>query len=191
MGNRPLDTITPMELEDLKIKLIKKGLAPASVRLIMGNVRRVYNKMEEWDLYTGAKPMARIKLPKVGNARDRFLSADEAKTLLVAVKKRSPLWHDVSLISLNTGMRLSEIVGSRQQDVDLRSKVLHLDGKTGRRSIPMNDVVFATVQGVLSKRRDSELLFPNKKGEVFSSNASNNSFARAVKDAGLNPPNVD
>ena len=191
LGNKPLDSITPMELEDLKIKLIKKGLAPATIRLILGNVRRVYNKMEEWDLYAGAKPMARIKLPKVDNARDRFLSADEAKTLLAAVKKRSQLWHDVSLISLNTGMRLSEIVALRQQDVDLNNKVLHLDGKTGRRSIPMNDVIFATIQEVLEKRKDSELLFPSTKGTVLPSSSAKNSFARAVKDAGLNPPNVD
>jgi Site-specific recombinase XerD len=147
--------------------------------------------IDKWDLYTGAKPMARIKLPKVDNARDRFLSADEAKTLLAAVKKRSQLWHDVSLISLNTGMRLSEIVALRQQDVDLNNKVLHLDGKTGRRSIPMNDVIFATIQEVLEKRKDSELLFPSTKGTVLPSSSANNSFARAVKDAGLNPPNVD
>jgi integrase len=167
LGNKPLDSITPMELEDLKIKLMKKGLAPATIRLILGNVRRVYNKMEEWDLYTGAKPMAKIKLPKVDNARDRFLSADEAKTLLDAVKKHSQLWHDVSLISLNTGMRLSEIVGLRQQDVDLKNKVLHLDGKTGRRSIPVNDVVFATIKEVFREKKKIRNFFSHAQKERF------------------------
>lgn len=191
LGNKPLDSITPLELEELKTKLLRKGLAPASVRLIIGNVRRVYNKMEEWDLYAGAKPMAKIKMPKVDNARDRFLSADEAQTLLAAVKKRSQLWHDISLISLNTGMRLSEILGLRFQDVDLKNKVLHLDGKTGRRSIPMNEVILTAIKEVWEKRKGTGLLFPNNKGEVFSSSSANNSFKRAVVDAGLNPPNVD
>ena len=82
LGNRTLSAITPMELEDLKNSLLKKGLAPASVKLIVGNVRRVYNKMYEWDLYSGPKPMDRVKLPKVDNARDRFLTTDERKRSL-------------------------------------------------------------------------------------------------------------
>ena len=30
----------------------------------MGNIRRVYYKMIEWDLYSGANPMEKVKLPK-------------------------------------------------------------------------------------------------------------------------------
>ena len=191
LGNKPLHMITPLELEDLKNSLLKKGLAPASVKLIVGNVRRVYNKMFEWDLYSGPKPMDKVKLPKVDNARDRFLTADEAQTLLAAVKKRSQLWHDVSLISLNTGMRLSEILGLRSQDVDLKNRVLHLDGKTGRRSIAVNDLVHDTLQRVIEDQNGSEFLFPSKKGTQLGSDSATNSFARAVADAGLNPPNVD
>lgn len=191
LGNKPLHMISPLELEDLKTSLLKKGLAPASVKLIVGNVRRVYNKMVEWDLYSGPKPMDKIKLPKVDNARDRFLTADEAQTLLAAVKKRSQLWHDVSLISLNTGMRLSEILGLRPQDVDLKNRLLHLDGKTGRRSIPVNDLVHETLERVTDGKGNSDLLFPNKKGAQLGSDSATNSFARAVADAALNPPNVD
>ena len=135
LENRPLDKITPLELEDFKAALLAKGLAPASVKLIIGDVRRVYNKMIEWDLYTGLNPMTKVKMPKVDNARDRFLTPDEAQTLLAAVKKRSPLWHDISLTSLHTGMRLSEVLGLRPQDVDLRNRLIHPDGKTGKRSI--------------------------------------------------------
>ena len=191
IGNKPLHMITPLELEDLKNSLLKKGLAPASVKLIVGNVRRVYNKMVEWDLYSGPKPMEKVKLPKVDNARDRFLTADEAQTLLAAVKKRSQLWHDVSLISLNTGMRLSEILGLRPQDVDLKNRRMHLNGKTGRRSIPVNDLVHETLERVIEGKKGSEFLFPNKKGAQLGSDSATNSFARAVADAGLNPPNVD
>jgi integrase len=189
--NKTLAAITPMELEGMKTRLLSKGLAPASVRLIMGDIRRVYNKLIEWDLYSGLNPMAKVKLPKVDNARDRFLTADEAHTLLAAVKKRSLLWHDISLISLHTGMRLSEILALRSQDVDLKNKVIHLDGKTGKRSIPMNDVIFETLSDAVEKRQDSALLFPSQKGTQLASYSATSSFARAVADAKLNPPNVD
>ncbi len=140
---------------------------------------------------SGPKPMDRVKRPKLDNARDRFLTADEAQTLLAAVKKRSQLWHDVSLISLNTGMRLSEILGLRPQDVDLKNSVLHLEGKTGRRSIPVNDLVHETLERVVAGKNGLEFLFPSKKGTQLGSDSATNSFARAVADAGLNPPNVD
>lgn len=191
LKDRPLKDITPLELEDLKTSLLGRGLAPASVRLIIGNVRRVYNKLTEWDLYTGPKPMDRVKMPKVDNARDRFLTADEAQTLLAAVKKRSPLWHDISLASLHTGMRLSEVLGLRPQDVDLSNRLIHPDGKTGKRSIPMNDTLFETMRRVVEERKDSPLLFPSKKGTQLGADSATNSFARAVADAKLNPPNVD
>ena len=191
LEKKTLAAITPMELESMKTRLLTKGLAPASVRLIMGNIRRVFNKLIEWDLYTGANPMEKVKLPKADNARDRFLTADEAHTLLAAVKKRSLLWHDISLISLHTGMRLSEITGLRSQDVDLKNKVIHPDGKTGKRSIPMNDVIFETISGAVEKNTDSVLLFPSQKGTQIAAYTGTNSFARAVADAKLNPPNVD
>ena len=125
------------------------------------------------------------------NARDRFLTADEAQTLLAAVKKRSPLWHDISLASLHTGMRLSEVLGLRPQDVDLSNRLIHPDGKTGKRSIPMNDTLFETMRRVVDERKNSPLLFPSKKGTQMGADSATNSFARAVVDAKLNPPNVD
>ncbi|MDR3362608.1 MAG: site-specific integrase [Desulfovibrio sp.] len=191
LKDKPLKDITPLELEDLKTSLLAKGLAAASVRLIIGNVRRVYNKMTEWDLYSGPKPMDKVKMPKVDNARDRFLTADEAQTLLAAVAKRSPLWHDISLTSLHTGMRLSEVLGLRPQDVSLKSRLIHLNGKTGRRSIPMNDTLFEMFERVVAEKKDSPLLFPNTKGMQMGADSATNSFARAVADAKLNPPNVD
>lgn len=191
LANKPLKSISAMELEDLKTSLLAKGLAPASVRLIIGNVRRVYNKLTEWDLYSGPKPMDKVKMPKVDNARDRFLTADEAQTLLAAVKKRSPLWHDISLTSLHTGMRLSEVLGLRPQDVDLKNRLIHPDGKTGKRSIPMNDILFEALTEVVTDRKDSPLLFSGRKGTQLGSDSATSSFARAVADAKLNPANVD
>ena len=191
LKNRPLKEITSLEMEGIKTSLLAKGLAAASVRLIIGNVRRVYNKLTEWDLYSGPKPMDKVKMPKVDNARDRFLTADEAQTLLGAVKKRSQLWHDISLTSLHTGMRLSEVLGLRPQDVNLKSRLIHPDGKTGKRSIPMNDTLFETLDRVVAERKDSPLLFPGQKGTQLGSDSATSSFARAVADAKLNPPNVD
>lgn len=187
---RPLKSITTLELEDFKASLMKRGLAAATIRLIMGDIRRVYNKMEEWELYSGPMPAAKIKMPKIDNARSRFLSPDEAKTLLAALNKRSKTWHDIALVSLHTGMRLSEVLTLRKQDVDLTNRILHLDGKTGKRSVSMNDEVFSVIKSLL-KNTGGNLVFPGKNGNQIRPDSSTNSFAAAVRDAQLNPDDVD
>lgn len=44
-GSRRLDGITPFDLEDFKGQLLGRGLSPATVRLILSDVRRVYRKL--------------------------------------------------------------------------------------------------------------------------------------------------
>ena len=188
--NRPLKSITTLELEDFKASLLKKGLAAASIRLIIGDIRRTYNKMEEWELYSGPMPVRKVKLPKVDNARDRFLTADEAQTLLAAVKKRSAVWYDIAFIALNTGMRLSEILGLRRQDVDMANCIIYLDGKTGKRAVPMNTMVHSVLKESLA-RHDQKLVFPGKNGQQMGAESATKSFSRAIVDAKLNPDNVD
>ena len=187
---RPLKSITTLELEDFKTSFFKKGLSAATIRLIMGDVRRVYNKMEQWELYSGPMPTNKVKMPRVDNARSRFLTADEAQTLLAAVYKRSPIWHDISLVSLHTGMRLSEVLTLRCQDVDLNNKIIHLDGKTGKRSVPMNDKVYSVIKGAVDQGVVN-LIFPGKNGNQIRPDSATNSFSEAVKDARLNAENVD
>jgi integrase len=75
--------------------------------------------------------------------------------------------------------------------VDLKKKLIYPDGKTGKRSIPMNDVLFQTLERVVAEKQDSEHLFPSRKGTQLPSDSATKSFARAVADAKLNPPNVD
>lgn len=188
--DRPLKDIAVLDLEEFKSSLIKKGLAAATIRLVMGDIRRVYNKMEEWELYSGPMPANKVKTPKVDNARSRFLTPDEAQTLLQAVKKRSQTWHDIAFVSLHTGMRLSEVLALRRQDVDLDNKIIHIDGKTGKRSVPMNEQLYSLFKEILEHSTNG-LAFPGKFGNQIRPDSATNSFAEAVKDAGLNPPSVD
>jgi len=102
----PIDKISPLQLEDYKQSLLKKGLAPANVRLILDDMRNVINKVKKWGLFKGVSPFTQIDMPKVDNARTRFLSRQEADALLETINKSSRKWFLISTISLNTGARL-------------------------------------------------------------------------------------
>lgn len=190
-GTRRLDAITLLELEELKAALLARPLSAASVRLILGDIRRVYRKMAEWGLYNGPDPTARLTMPKADNARTRYLTPQEAQRLLTELASRSATWHDITLTSLHTGMRLSEVLGIEVQDIDFAGGTIRIrDGKTGSRYAHMTEPVSQILQARCSSRPDSRI-FTGKDGRHLIDSDTSNTFLRAVNACGLNPKGTD
>ena len=86
--------------------------------------------------------------------RERFLSRDEYDQVLAIIRRRCP--HRVSdfILSVHTGMRLSEQYGLPWKDVDMTRRHLRIrDTKNGEsRSIPANSVVMAELDRLRPKR---------------------------------------
>ena len=189
-ADTPLDEIKTIDLEDFKQELlVKKGLSPASTKHVLGNMRRVFNKLIEWELFDGRVPTVGVKMPKVDNARVRFLSTDEADQLLAELEKRSLTWWRISLISLNTGMRLNETLSLAWGDVDIKHGAIQvLFGKTGQRMVQMNAVakeIFSEIPR--NGASPSSLIFPSRRGELIKVTDASKTFSRVVKHLGLNP----
>ena len=70
-GARALSQITTHDLERFKDSLLRKGLAPATVKHILVLIRQIYNKMIAWGLWEGVSPIKGLKMPKVNNKRVR------------------------------------------------------------------------------------------------------------------------
>jgi integrase len=185
-GKTPLDAITPLELETCKQELLAKGLAASSVKYVLGNIRRVYNKMVEWELYSGRIPTAFLKMPKGDNARVRYLTPDEADKLLTALKARSLSWWRIASVSLHTGMRLGEVLNLSRGDLDMEANVIHVRfGKTGVRRAHMTETL-KEIFNALPPREPSALLFPATNGTCRNNTETSKTFSRVVKDLGLN-----
>jgi integrase len=137
IGGKRLDEISTFDLERIKSELLKADLAPATVKHCLVIVRQMYNKAIAWGLYSGMNPVRGVKLPTLQNQRERFLSYDEADTLLKALAGRSPVTHDMALLSLHSGMRAGEIFSLRCHDIDLRHELISImdpKNKTPRRA---------------------------------------------------------
>ena len=181
-GKKAVNRITPLELEGYKTELLQKGLAAATVRLILGDMRNVYNKLKKWGKYTGANPFEQVQMPKVDNARTRFLTQQEADKLLTALSARSRQMFLIATVSLNTGARLGEVLGTTIHDLHMENRVWHIKGKTGRRTITLNEAAYNAFAEALSVR-ERIILFPNK--YVDDATAS-----LISKEAGLFPSDV-
>ena len=185
-SSTPLDRITPLALETFKQELLGKGLAPASARLILGDIRRIYRKLISWNLYSGTVPTDGLKMPRADNARIRYLTPDEAERLLDALKTRSPSWWRMAMISLHTGMRIGEILSLRGSDINLPSRVVHVrDAKAGTRMAHMTDAVAPVFEDVMPATPDG-LLFCSREGKPLRVTDTSNTFAKVIKALGFN-----
>lgn len=182
----PMESITTLELETFKQELLGKGLAASSVKYVLGNIRRVYNKMVEWELYSGRIPTVALKMPKVDNARIRYLTPDEAQGLFGKLKVKSVSWWRIASVSLHTGMRLGEVLKMTWGDLDMKANVIHVRfGKTGVRMAHINETL-TELFGDMEKGAPSALVFPAANGSERNCTDASKSFSRTVAELGLN-----
>lgn len=182
LGKQKLSDISPLTLEQLKADLYKKGLSPATTKHCLVLVRQIFNKAIAWDLFSGINPVTKIKLPKLDNKRTKSLTHKDAILLLNTLRKKSQQLHDISLISLMTGMRFSEIVSLTWSDIDLKNNIIHIrDTKHGdTRQSYMTEEISTLVNGkVTTSQKPTDLLFPNTKGKKQTQ--ISHTFMRTVK----------
>ncbi len=132
-----LGEIDTMLLSTHKSRLLET-LSPGTVLHCFSFLRRaVYHAIAE-KLYQGPNPFAVTKkskwtMPKVENSGTRFFTPKEAADLLEELAKRSPQLHDMSLLSLKTGMRSTEIFDIKGQDVQPEAGVIWFTAKGDQR----------------------------------------------------------
>jgi len=117
-----------------------RPMSPKSVNYAMAVIRQTWNLASavKPPLTFGAWPGAvkAFKKPKVDNQRKRFLTKNEAMTLLAALKVKSDDLHDMALLSLHCGMRAGEVFNLTWDKVNLtRGELFLVDTKNGESRI--------------------------------------------------------
>lgn len=185
LASLPLSAITPHELDRLAGGLIADGLAPASVKYVLGLLRRVMRKMVKWRKWRGMMPFDDFEMPKVNNARTRVLTPYRAQAFLEALAIITPRMWQMSLISLHCGLRFGEVAALTKFDVSFDKMTLLIrdpKGKVDRHAI-MTPTVAALLREVIADT-SGMLLFPSRAGGVM--NAPSTAFFRTVDALGMN-----
>lgn len=134
LGHLPMKDIAPFHLEKLKRDMATGKQSPRSVEYALSVVRQIFNVAKRLGAFEGENPTAKVKFPKPDNGRMRFLTHTEADKLLEALKGKSADVYDMTLLSLNCGLRFGEIAALTWQDVDLERGTLTIrDAKAGSR----------------------------------------------------------
>lgn len=185
IGDRTLADVAPIHLEKIKADMTKAGRSPRYIHYALAVVRQVFNYALRYDLFNGANPISKVKLPGGDNRRLRFLTRDEASALLAEIAKTSPDVHDMALTSLHTGMRAGEVFGLTWADVDIDKGLLILrNTKSGRTRAAFMTEAVKEVFRCRERGTPSDLVFPDRTGKRIEQ--ISNTFARAVDTLKLN-----
>ncbi len=129
-----------------------------------------YNKKH----YIDSNPTAEIEAPKKATTLPKFLSAEEAVRLLEAVRsdtESKTIERDYSIIALflNTGMRLSELVGLNLSSFDSELNTVKVLGKGNKeRIIYLNHAAREAVKSYLKIRLDPRFIRTSDKAFFLS-----------------------
>ncbi len=185
IGNLPLMQVCPFHIEQVKKKMHDKGQSPRSIQYMIAVVRQVFHSARSNNKYEGKAPTSEVKKPKFDNRRMRFLSHDEAQILLSALKKKSVLVHEISLISLTSGLRFNEIVSLVWSDFDLSRGILTIrNTKNGRTRVAYLTSAVREIFSVKVRGRNDELIFQGRDGVKIE--RISRTFERVVEELGFN-----
>lgn len=193
LGHIPLSQLTTEHCATFQAGLVADGLAPATVLQYMAVIRRAFNiaaqtNIDGHPLFTGSNPIKGLKIPKPENARERFLTEEEADALLDAARVKNTDLHDIIALSLNTGLRYGELIRLEWRDVDLVHGILTVRGsetsKPGGKG-HLNAEAEAVLRSRFKSRVDSPLVFEPPRGGKLRGNLEHQ-FADLVSKLGFN-----
>lgn len=147
LGNKRIDMLTKSDYLILRKSIEDKNLSPQTVRHVIALLRRILNAAVEWEVYNGKElPNFNKLFPKFDNMRQRFLSRDEAEKLLSLLEPYEE-WHDIAMLSLNTGLRLGEIYKISMCNVNFNERLLTVVDTKSRKNrvIPLNSSAFSII----------------------------------------------
>jgi integrase len=118
-GDMPLDRIGTREIDAYvckksgeRSKRTGKPLSASSIANHLGLLRRILKVAHRWEMITRVPD---IQPPRKGTV-DTYLSREETRVL---IKSAEPLFRDLLLVAVRTGLRVGELRELRASDIDL------------------------------------------------------------------------
>ena len=170
---------------------VKRPLSPATVKHFIVLTRQIFNYAITRKLFIGVNPVSETLKSRKGfvkgtnNKRTRFLSREEAQSLLNIIKETSLQTYHICLVSLYTGCRMGEVFALTWQDLDLKNKILYVRN-------PKNDEArqayltpnLVEIFKSMPKGKNNALIFPDRNGKRI--HQLSDTFDRAAVKLGLN-----
>ena len=168
-----LMTVTGHDIESYLAHRVDLGLKPRSTARSISALKRFYQYFVREKMITDT-PMLNIAQPKAGQSLPKTLSETEVEALLNAPNTEEPMGlRDKAMLELlyATGLRVSELVGLRMEQINLRQAVVFVKGKGNKeRLVPLGEEamhwleLFLKVGRAQMIKHATDFVFPSKRG---------------------------
>ncbi len=159
-----------LELRGYVTALHEAGYAKTTIARRLASLRSFFRfgQREGWAKSNPAKP---LRNPRKGRTLPHFLSAEDIGRLLWAPPPSQPMGlRDRAILETiySAGLRVSELVGLHQGDLDLEAGILRIRGKGRRERLsPIGSYAARALQRWLSVRRLHPRQRPGPESPVF------------------------
>lgn len=172
-----------------------QGIGSRSSARLLSTLRRFY-AYQLRESRISVDPTALIDMPYIGRKLPSSLSENDVEALLKAPETSNPLgYRDRAMLEMlyATGLRVSELVGLRLEQVSLRQGVVKITGKGNKeRLVPFGEEAMEWLEGYLQtirpsilSERQSAYLFVTNRGDGMTRQAFWHIIKRRAKEAGI------
>jgi integrase len=161
-GEREPDSLTPFDVDRLRIKLLKTH-KPGTVKNVLELLRRLLNFAAKKHLCP--TPSFIIEMPKVNNLKTEDLTPEQLTALLETIEQDPNIQaSNFMKMALFTGMRRGELFRLQWQDVDFERGFIHIRTPKGGQDqkIPLNQTARELLE--THPRTGSPYVFPGRGG---------------------------
>ncbi|MES2025273.1 MAG: tyrosine-type recombinase/integrase [Pseudomonadota bacterium] len=152
--DRKLSSISQADVRKLMIDL-KNKVGPRTANKTFVLLRSIYNKIINWQLYTGNNPCEGIGKFKE-NSRERFITFEEIPIFMAAVKKVDDQdFRDFVLLSLYTGARRANVLAMRWQDLNFHAGTFTVPSETSKNGAALTIPLTSASRKLLEHRKAS------------------------------------
>lgn len=188
--------VDPFHLRGYLVYLNERKFDRATIHLKMSALRSLF----KWLVRTERvkqNPVTGLTLPKLTRKLPRFLTIQQVETLLEAplkgeAKDKLSAWRDKAILETlySTGMRIHELVGLNDDDVDVLGEVVRVRGKGKKERLStLGGPAIDALQKYLEVRARSTRgpLFVNKFGNRLTARSIQRMLKKYLVAAGLDP----
>ncbi len=179
---RPPRDLNEEEVKNFLYSKQKQGLSSQSIALYANALNFVYTQIYKRNNYT------KIRHPKQPNRLPVILSREEIKKV---IDLTTNFKHRLLLaLAYAAGLRVSEVVCLKVQDIDLPGLTLTVRGGKGKkdRMSVISESIASDLQKIMAGRKGNDYLFESERGGRLTEASAQKVFYQALRRADIKKP---
>jgi tyrosine recombinase XerC len=189
LGGTPVESVDYLLLRKYLAILKEKKLGSRSMARHLSALRSFFKFLTR-EGFLKTNPILSVSSPKLDKHLPQFLTEEEVSRLIESSLPKDEMGlRDRAILETfySTGMRISELVGLSQEDLDFIGGIVKLKGKGKKERIaPIGDKAIASLRDYLEKRKNqTSAVFLNNRGNRITDRGVRNIVGKYLKASGM------